>query len=194
MINVQYVGDDLDKKFIDEILEIDASVYPEHLQGTFEEVYGRFCANRDMFVLLYDDKRLIGYLCLFPIKNSLYEEISNGDKLFDSDIPGEMLEQYKPHNAYKLYLISMVIIPEYQKKGLSKYLEKGFFNFIHEKKKEDVIFSSILSSAVTDDGKQMLERMGFKEKKKLPGGYSLCELVINDTVYETAERNRKKEL
>jgi len=190
MISVQY-SNDLDKIFINEILEIDASVYPEHLQGTFKEVYGRFCANRDMFVLLYDDKKLIGYLCLFPIKNSLYEEILNGDKLFDSNIPGEMLEQYKPNNIYKLFLISMVIIPEYQKKGLSKYLVKGFYNFIHQKKKENIIFSSILSSAVTDDGKQMLERMGFKENKKLPGGYSLCKLVINDTVYEIAERNSK---
>jgi GNAT superfamily N-acetyltransferase len=190
MISVQY-SNELDKKFINEILEIDASVYPEHLQGTFEEVYGRFCANREMFVLLYDDKRLIGYLCMFPIIDSLFQEISNGDKLFDSDIPGEMLEQYKPNNVYKLYLISMVIIPEYQNKGLSKYLIKGFYHFLHEKKKENILFSVILSSAVTNDGKQMLERMGFKEKKKLPGGYSLNEFLINDSVYEIAERNCK---
>jgi hypothetical protein len=37
----------------------------------------------------------------------------------------------------------------------------------------------------------MLERMGFKEKKKLPGGYSLNELLINDAFYEIAERNSK---
>jgi len=85
----------------------------------------------------------------------------------------------------------MVIIPEYQNKRLSKYLIKGFYNFIHKKKKEDILFSSILSSAVTNDGKLMLERMGFKEKKKLPGGYSLNELVINDSIYEIAERNCK---
>jgi GNAT superfamily N-acetyltransferase len=191
MINIQYVTDKLDKDFINEILEIDASVYPEHLQGTFEEVYGRFCANRDMFVLLYDDKKLIGYLCLFPIKDAMYEQITGENKLFDSDIPGEMLEQYKPHTVYKLYLISMVILPEYQKKGLSKHLIKGFYNFMLEKKKNNISFTEILSSAVTDDGKQMLERMGFKEKKKLPGGYSLNELLINDAFFETAERNRK---
>jgi len=120
---VQYV-DDLDKGFINEILEIDASVYPEHLQGTFEEVYGRYCANKDMFVLLYDDKKLIGYLCLFPIKDSLYERILNENILFDSNIQGEMLEW-----------------------------------------------------------------MGFNEKKKLKNGYSLNELIINDYVYEIAKRN-----
>jgi hypothetical protein len=37
----------------------------------------------------------------------------------------------------------------------------------------------------------MLERMGFREKKKLPGGFSLNELTINDSVYEIAERSYK---
>jgi len=37
----------------------------------------------------------------------------------------------------------------------------------------------------------MLERMGFKERIKLHGGYSLNELLINDAFYKTAERNSK---
>jgi len=123
MINIQNI-DDHDKKFINEILEIDSLVYPKHLQGTFEDVYGRFYANRDIYILLYDGKKLIGYLCLFPIKDSLYERILNENILFDSNIQGEMLEW-----------------------------------------------------------------MGFNEKKKLKNGYSLNELIINDYVYEIAKRN-----
>jgi GNAT superfamily N-acetyltransferase len=190
MIYTQYIND-LDIRLINELLEIDLLVYPKHLQGTFEEVYGRFCANRDIFILLYDDKKLIGYLCLFPIKDSLYEQILNGNKLFDSDIPGEMLEQYKPYNVYKLYLLSAAIHPKYQKNGLSNQLIKGFYRYILEKKEKNVTFSSALSSAVTNEGKQMLERMGFIEKKKLHGGFSLNELTINDSVYEIAERSCK---
>jgi hypothetical protein len=125
MIYTQCIND-LDIRLINEILEIDALVYPKHLQGTFEEVYGRFCANRDIFILLYDDKKLIGYLCLFTIKDSLYEQILSGNKLFDSDIPGEMLEQYKPHNVYKLYLISAAIHPEYPKEWIIKSIDKRF--------------------------------------------------------------------
>jgi len=190
MINIQYTDEhdnDPDKKLIYEILEIDSSVYPKHLQGTFDEVYDRFCANRDIFILLYDNKKLIGYLCLFPIKDSLYEQISNENKLFDSNIPGDMLEQYKPHNIYKLYLISAVIRPEYQKMGLSKHLIKGFYKYILDKKKKDILFSVALSSAVTNDGKVFLKRMDFKEKKELSGGFTLNELIIDDSVYKTAE-------
>lgn len=195
MINFKYVDDlelnkdDHDKKFIKEIIEIDKKVYPDNLQGKFNEVYARFRANRDMFVLLYDDKKLIVYLCLFPINDSLYETISSENKLFDSDISCKMIEQYKSYNVYKLYLISMVIIPEYQKKGLSKFLIKGFYKYILDKKKRNILFSKILSSAVTNDGKLMLKRMGFKKKKDLPGGFTLNELIINDSVYEIAERN-----
>jgi len=192
MINIKYTDEldkNHDKKLINEILEIDSLVYPNHLQGTFDEIYDRFRANRDIFILLYDDKKLIGYLCLFPIKDPLYVQISNENKLFDSNIPGEMLEKYEPHNIYKLYLISAVIRHEYQKMGLSKHLIKGFYQYILNKKKKDIKFSAALSSAVTNDGRLMLKRMGFKEKKELTGGFTLNELTINDSVYEIAEKS-----
>ena len=52
MISVCYV-DDLDVKLINEVLEIDSAVYPQNMQGTFDEVYQRFRVNRDMFILMY---------------------------------------------------------------------------------------------------------------------------------------------
>ena len=110
-IDIRNVDDKLDRDFINAILEIDASVYPLNLQGTFDEVYGRFKANRDSYVLLYCDDKLTGYFCFFPIKKILYDEIVNHDKLYDSDIPGEMLEQYEAFKTYKLFVISTAILP-----------------------------------------------------------------------------------
>jgi hypothetical protein len=51
MISTQY-SNDLDKMFINEILEIDASIYPEHLQGTFEEILRNAVARELMAVFL----------------------------------------------------------------------------------------------------------------------------------------------
>ena len=84
MITVKYSGD-LDISFINDVVEIDSMVYPAHLQGTFDELCDRFNANRDSYVLLYDDTDLVGYLCLFPIKEELYEEIISNDRVYDSD-------------------------------------------------------------------------------------------------------------
>jgi GNAT superfamily N-acetyltransferase len=166
-------------------------VYPLNLQGTFEEVYGRFKANRDTYVLLYDNDTLIGYFCFFPIKAALYDKIVNDDKLFDSDIPGEMLEQYEAHNAYKLFVISTAILPEYQKKGLSKKLLNGFYQFILDKKKHNIMFTSALSSSVTPEGKIMLDKIGFKKIKTISDEYSLNELIMDDNFYKNIEGARK---
>jgi len=191
MIDVRYVDDTLDKDFINTILEIDASVYPLNLQGTFDEVYGRFRANRDTYVLLYDNDTLIGYFCFFPIKTTLYDKIVNDDKLFDSDIPGEMLEQYKAHNTYKLFVISTAILPEHQKKGLSKKLINGFYQFLLDKKTHNIMFTSALSSSVTPEGKIMLDKIGFKKIKTISDAYSLNELIMDDDFYRSIERRQK---
>jgi GNAT superfamily N-acetyltransferase len=191
MIDIRYVNDKLDKDFINAILAIDASVYPLNLQGTFDEVYGRFKANRDTYVLLYHNGTLIGYFCFFPIKAALYDEIAGGDKLFDSDIPGEMLEPYKVFNTYKLFVISTAILPEHQKKGLSKYLINGFFQFILDKKENNIMFSSALSSSVTPRGKIMLDKIGFTKIKAISNDYSLHELIMSDDFYRKIERARK---
>jgi len=191
MIDVRYVDDELDKDFINAILEIDASVYPLNLQGTFDEVYGRFKANRDTYVLLYFNKKLIGYFCFFPIKSILYDEIVNKNKLYDSDIPGEMLEQYEAFNSYKLFVISTAILPEHQKKGLSKYLIKGFYQFILDKKKNNIMFTSALSSSVTPEGKIMLDKIGFRKIKTISEEYSLHELIMDDDFYGSIGETRK---
>jgi len=191
MIDVRYVDDKLDRDFINAILEIDASVYPLNLQGTFDEVYGRFKANRDTYVLLYCNDKLIGYLCFFPIKAALYDEVANGDKLFDSDIPGDMLEQYNAHNTYRLFVISTAILPEHQRKGLSKHLINGFYQFILDKKKNDIVFSSALSTSVTPEGKIMLDRMGFKKIKAISDKYSLNELIMDDDFYRKIEEKQR---
>jgi GNAT superfamily N-acetyltransferase len=175
---VAYDQKGLDTKFIKEILHLDSLVYPERYQGTFDEVYGRYMANRDIFVVLYSDEKLIGYLCLFPIKDELYKRILKEDRVFDSDIPGEMLEPYLPNRCYKLYLISTVIHPDYQKQGLSKLLIQGYNQFIDDKIKNNITFSSALSTSVTDDGRRMLERLGFTEMKRLGGTCSLHELFF----------------
>jgi len=186
MISLKTV-DELDISLIVDVLNIDSAVYPVHLRGTFDELYGRFTANRDTYVLLYDNNDLIGYLCLLPVKDELYEKISNDDRLYDSDIPYEQIEQYQPHNTYKLYAISTAIRPDYQGKGLSGLLIRGFYKYLLEKRKSNIRISSVLSSAVTSGGDLLLKKMGFTRIKELSGGYMLYELQVDDAYYALIE-------
>ena len=176
-----------DDKLINDILNIDSMVFPKHLQGTFEEVKSRFLVNRDMFILLHDEDKLIGYMCFFPVKDELYGEILKGEKLFDSDIPANLLEQYNEFNTYKMFVISAAIIPEYQGKGLSKQLIKGFYKHLLEKKEKNILFSAALSVAVTGGGEHLLNLMKFQKVKVLPTGHALYERIIDDTYYSFLE-------
>jgi len=178
---------DLDIKLAKSVLEIDSLVFEEDLQGRFDEEYDRFTANRDTYFFLFDDNKMIGYLCAFPIKRELYDRIISEDRLFDAEIPGAMLEQYQPFQTYNLYLLSVAILPEYQKRGLSGHLIKRFYKYLLDKRKENVRFSSILSAAVTDEGGRFLEKIGLRKKKGLPEGYDLYELIVDDHTYSRAE-------
>ncbi|MCL2170147.1 MAG: GNAT family N-acetyltransferase [Defluviitaleaceae bacterium] len=179
MIYTQSVSD-LDKKLIDDILKIDSLVYPEHLQGTFDEVHGRFKVNREMFVLLYDQSQLIGYLCFFPIKEALYERIINEDMVFDSDIEGEMVEAYETGKTYKLYFLSVAIHPDYHGKGLSKLLVDGTCKFLEQKIKEGINFCTALITSVSPEGEALAKKLEFIEVKRLSCGYTVHEININE--------------
>ena len=178
---------DLEKRLIRSIIEIDSLAFAESLQGSFEEEYDRFTANRDAYVFLYDDDRMAGYLTLFPIKPELHKRIISEDRVFDSDIPGSMIEQYQPSQIYDLYLLSVAVRPEYQGRGLSRHLIKGFYEYLLNKRSENIHFSSILSTAMTDEGRRFLEKIGLRKKRDLPGGHDLYELIVDESTYSTAE-------
>jgi len=174
-------------KCLQEMLKIDALVYPEQQQATFDEVLDRYKVNKNLYILLYNNQELIGYICLLPIKEELYNKILLENRLYDSDIPGSFLEEYIPGNSYKLYIISMAIHPKYHGQGLSKHLVKGFHEYLLTHKKNGVDFTSVLSTAVTNDGKLMLERMGFTAIKKIDGDFILFEFPLDAEVYNHLE-------
>ena len=183
---VKYI-EDLDKKLLNDLLAIDSRAYPKHLQETFAEVNSKFLVNRDMYVLLYDDDKLVGYLCLFPIREELYEKIVNNNRPLELSIPGNFLDQYVPFKTYRLYILSAVIDPEYQMKGLSKYLIEGFYRYVLNKKNNNIFFSAALATAVTTAGETMLKKMHFKKQRSAINGHTLYELSIDENYYKAIE-------
>ncbi|MFP3153985.1 GNAT family N-acetyltransferase [Lachnospiraceae bacterium ZAX-1] len=170
---------DLNKVILNKVLELDAKVYPKRYQGTFDEEYNKYIANIDSYLFLVDETNLVGYMSFFPIKDTLYEEIKKGTRMFDTDIEGNSLEKWERGSEYKLFVISIVISPEYQNRGLSKLLRNGFYEFIDKKKKDDIHIVSALATAVSDCGKRFLLDTGFYEIKHLNSGEWLYEATFN---------------
>jgi GNAT superfamily N-acetyltransferase len=176
------------EKLVSELIEIDALAFPEHIGGTCTKIYEKYAGNDDMFVLMYDDSKLIGYICFFPISETLCDKMLRGKELSDSDMSSGMIDEYNPHSTYCIYASTVAIIPEYQGRGLAKRLVKELYRKLLDKRNDGMRFASVVVAAATNGGVKIAEKMGLKKTRSLPDGYELYVISGNEQIYNTAEK------
>lgn len=165
----------METDFINDVLELDSIAYSENMQGSYESVNNRYKKNEDSYLLVYDEKTLIGYICFFPISKKLYNEMLVDNKMKDDDISPKDIIPYTEGKSHNLFIISVVIHPDYRNGEAIKLLTSTFVDFIHNKIKTNYHINSILATAVSDDGVKFLERLNFEAIKTYDGGYKLFE-------------------
>jgi len=147
---------------IEKLLALDALVYPIEQQGDLQSVWERYIKNKDTFTIVCSDSKPIGYICAFPIEDKLYDSIKKEGLLFDSTIPPELIKGYEKGMEYNLYIISIVIHPDYQGSNTLKFILKGFADKIDRLKDQGMTFNKILANAITSKGYHLLQSLGFK--------------------------------
>jgi hypothetical protein len=159
------------KDLIEKILKIDESVYPPELRGTLESVLGRYCANRDSFILLVDATgEIAGYLCCFPVTESFYSEMLVSDCLFDDTITPDKIVPYKYGAQHRLFVISIAVKPG-NRSGAAKLIAAALEYFLLEKRKDGFPILSVAAYATTDKGRSFFTKSGFSLVKAVEGGY-----------------------
>jgi hypothetical protein len=157
--------------FIEKILEIDESVYPPELRGTLESVLGRYCANKDSFILLVDAAgKITGYLCCFPVTEIFYSEMLASDCLFDDKITPDKIVSYKRGAGHRLFVISIAVKPGHRS-GAAKLIAAAWEYFLLEKRKAGFPILSAAAYATTDKGRSFFTKSGFSLAKTVEGGY-----------------------
>lgn len=160
--------------FIDRILEIDQSIYPKSLCGSYQSLFTRFSKNTDSYLLVKVQNKIVGYMCFFPITDTLTKNIITTDLLYDDNITANDILDYSCSNT--LFILSVAIVSEYQQTSAVRLLAQEFIRFIQEKKKQGLQIDSIYSIAVSDDGSKFLGSLGLNNIKSYPNGYSLFSL------------------
>lgn len=178
---------DLAEKLLEGLKEVDSAAFPEHLR-TCNSIYEKYAGNPDMFVLLYDDAKLIGYMCNFPISKTLGDKMISGEDLSDTDMVDGKIDEYLPNNTYSLYLSTAAILPQYQGQGLANLLMGGFYEKILDLQTRNVFFDRIIAAAATDGGKKICAKMGMQKTRELPGGYDLYTIIGREQIYDIAEK------
>ena len=158
------------------LMDIEKDVYKESDRGRFDNIEKRFNKNKEMFILLYDENKIIGSLCFFPITKSLHDNIMLSDGFFDDNIEADDVISYGERNY--IYLISIALYKKYQGQGLGKRMMDSFFNILKEKELQGFKIVDVLASAVSRQGECIMKKYGFQviRDSKEDEGFKLMHL------------------
>ena len=162
------ISSQIEDDFIADIVNIDNIVYDQSARGNELSLHARYNANRESYILAYDDSRLIGYVAFFPITENLRERMEYENEPFDDNIRAiDILPSYSSDIAFDMFLISIAVLPEYSNKGIGTKLLNQYFQFVSSKVKMGCLIRSTYIYAYTDAGLRFFAENGFSKIKSV---------------------------
>lgn len=163
------------EKFLEDILKLDATVYSPELQGDINSLKNRYNKNKDSYLLLYKNEKLIGYICFFPITKELSEDIYTSNVIHDDDITEKDISLYSKDSKTDIYILSIVIEKNHRDGEAVKTLTDGFVNYIQNKINSGYLLGNIIATAVSNDGIKFLNNLNLNEVKEIENGYRVMD-------------------
>jgi GNAT superfamily N-acetyltransferase len=162
------------KNIFDAIQAIDQSVFHENGLATEQSDIDRYEAYKDSYIFALCEGKIVGYLCYFPITEKFYKSVVKGEKVYDGDIVSTDICGLND-NANYIFLLSVAILPEYQKQGISKQFSKLITEEFSRIKIRDIV-----SYAFTAGGEHFLNNLGLRKYKDMEDEIKLMRLFQND--------------
>lgn len=156
---IKYSDENTSSDVIYDLMDIEKDVYKENERGHFDSIERRFNKNKQMFILLYDEDKIIGYLCFFPITKELHDRILHNDDFYDDNIEAKDVIPYGKENY--IYFISIALYKKYQGLGFGKKMMDAFMKKLKEKESAGYKIKDILASAVSQQGERIAKKYGF---------------------------------
>ena len=87
----------------------------------------------------------MGYVCFFPLKKHFYNKVIVGNEMYDDNIKADDISAYVYDENLNIFMISIAVRPEYQKKQIGKSLVEQMFTFLDVKRKEGYKIENIIN-------------------------------------------------
>jgi GNAT superfamily N-acetyltransferase len=152
------------------IQKIDHSVFHENGLASLQSDIDRYEAYKDSYIFALHESQIVGYLCYFPITKEFYEKVIKGIEVYDGDIKSTDICNLCDNFNY-IFLLSVAIFPEYQKKGISKQ-----FSGILKEEFSKIKINDIVSYAFTAGGEHFLNVLGLKKYKDMEDEIKLMRM------------------
>jgi GNAT superfamily N-acetyltransferase len=169
--NLKHLGREI---IFNAIQQIDKSVFHENGLASEQSDIDRYEAYKDSYIFALHEGKIIGYLCYFPITGRFYNSVIEGLKVYDGDIESRDICSLNDNSNY-IFLLSVAILPEYQKKGISK----RFFEILIEDFSK-IKITDIVSYAFTIGGEHFLNILGLNKVKDMEDGIKLMRRLFQN--------------
>jgi GNAT superfamily N-acetyltransferase len=156
------------------IQQIDKAVFHENGLASQQSDIDRYEAYKDSYIFALHGGKIIGYLCYFPITRGFYNSVVEGLNVYDGDIESGDICGLND-NANYIFLLSVAILPEYQKKGISKRFSEILIEDFSKIKIKDIV-----SYAFTTGGEHFLKILGLQKVKDMEDGIKLMRSLFQN--------------
>lgn len=170
---------EMKKDYLNDIMDIDKSLYEEKYLWTIDEQAALYEKNTDSFIVVGLDNKPIGYLNYLCITKEKYNEMMDSNITVDKFEPNNILKYSKEDNY--ITINSVVVRKEHQNKEVVKLITNTFLERLKELEKNNINITAINAEAVSPDGQKFLANLGFTQVKKLDDDNYLYE-INNDVV------------
>lgn len=143
-----------------QMYQLEREYYSEEYITPYQEVYRWYRKFPYTTFAAAEADEIVGFINLFPIRNSLFEEIKNGrynDRdLTVSDILNVHAENETPLN---MFLSCLVVSKERRKQGMTELLLRTAVDYYQPYAER---FGFIITDNVTQEGQRFSQRYGFQ--------------------------------
>ncbi|MBO8423574.1 MAG: GNAT family N-acetyltransferase [Firmicutes bacterium] len=157
-------------------LELDKTVYSREYWLS-ESVCKAFAVrNPDIYTMLLDEEtgRIAAYLNVSPVSRGFYDSLASGHYV-DTVIKAEDIETPQTNGENLLYFSSIVVHPNYRRRGLAKQLLRRYGEKLADYGAKGVFFDSVIADAVSPSGEKLCRALGLKNIRSSEHGSSLFE-------------------
>lgn len=144
----------VDDNLIKEMIEIDKLFFKGDDIAEFNRCKEWVRCNPDIYTMLMQDDKVIGYINFMPITENAHQMVLQG-KLKDYQLTSEHIVKFQSDKPLKCYLTAIAIREEYQDTEAIIKLWNGLLNKL---KTLNLTISSVVADCVSNHGEKLVKQ------------------------------------
>ena len=172
-------GENITEEMLNSILLLDKKFFKDEYLWNLEYQKQLFNKNKNSLIIVTYKNKVIGYLNYLVITKEKYDEMLNSDIIIDDFSLDDVLYFYKSKKNY-ITINSVVIEKKFQNGYPIKLLTRRLKRNLKKLYKSNYKIGGINAFAVSDDGRKLLDNLGFEKLKDLSDNNSLFVLENDD--------------